>query len=503
MSPTAPGPVAALASQPFALVANNRKDQAFTFPSPPASISSSSESGAFDLDFEAFSHISPEINALLEPLPIGDKSLSQHVGIDFDINQSLELSPVASTCTPNSTTLVSPRSSIVESLPLDQLPLLPVPENLESEADAAEALSNHHLQRYLHYKALAARAEADRAVAQQTQDNQIDAFFQACEQPDLFMPGPELPSLKETNNMLAYQPQPVPVPSFYGMGPQVGAWSSAPASFTYHPQSSQAALHHAQAQAHLQAADAARAQAQHSRSLSMSNYYMPSSTRTSFDVAQQQQQQQLGSFARPTSSALSSHSPPYPSTPTYPGVPSLVPMQMSKTSTSTSLPSFASAAPSPLVQRSYSNEHEHELEGEDELGDDYSPPRAQGLEELKPIIPGMPIPNAHGGGRGYVPGQTPDDPKKRHKCQICGRGFARAFNLKSHVQTHNPLRPKPYQCPHPSCKRGFSRLHDLERHRQGIHSDGPLVEAKRHGVTPSVARAQTKMQKRAESGSLI
>ncbi|WVF70045.1 hypothetical protein IAT40_004832 [Kwoniella sp. CBS 6097] len=503
MSSTAPSSVAAFAPNPFVIDLDNQKDSTFTFPSPPASISSS-ESGAFNLDLEAFSHISPEINALSEPLPIEDKVLSHQASIDFDLNQSLDLSPVASTCTPTSTTLVSPRSSIAEALPLDQLPLLPVPENPEAEADTAEALSNHHLQRYLHYKALAARAEADRAVAQQTQDNQIDAFFQACEQPDLFMPVsgqvPELPSLKETNNMLAYQPQPVPTPSFYGMGPQIGAWSSAPATFTYHPHSSQAALHHAQAHAHLQAADAARAQAQHSRSLSMSNYYMPSSTRTSFDVAQQQQ---LGSFTRPASSALSSHSPPYPSTPTYPGVPSLVPLQMSKTSTSTSLPSFASAEPSPLVQRSYSNEHEHELEGEDEIGDDYSPPRSHGMDELKPIIPGMPIPNAHGGGRGYVPGQTPDDPKKRHKCQICGRGFARAFNLKSHVQTHNPLRPKPYQCPHPSCKRGFSRLHDLERHRQGIHSDGPLVEAKRHGVTPSVARAQTKMQKRAESGSLI
>lgn len=40
------------------------------------------------------------------------------------------------------------------------------------------------------------------------------------------------------------------------------------------------------------------------------------------------------------------------------------------------------------------------------------------------------VPNMHGGGRGYVPGATPDDPKKRHKCDVCGRGFARAFNLK-------------------------------------------------------------------------
>lgn len=38
--------------------------------------------------------------------------------------------------------------------------------------------------------------------------------------------------------------------------------------------------------------------------------------------------------------------------------------------------------------------------------------------------------NPLGGGRGYVPGETPDDPKKRHKCEVCGRGFARLYNLK-------------------------------------------------------------------------
>lgn len=38
--------------------------------------------------------------------------------------------------------------------------------------------------------------------------------------------------------------------------------------------------------------------------------------------------------------------------------------------------------------------------------------------------------NPLGGGRGYIPGETPDDPKKKHKCDICGRGFARLYNLK-------------------------------------------------------------------------
>jgi len=61
------------------------------------------------------------------------------------------------------------------------------------------------------------------------------------------------------------------------------------------------------------------------------------------------------------------------------------------------------------------------------------------------------------------------DPKKRHVCVVCARGFARAFNLKSHMATHDQNRAKPFTCPHEGCARGFSRSHDLERHRVGIH----------------------------------
>jgi hypothetical protein len=79
-------------------------------------------------------------------------------------------------------------------------------------------------------------------------------------------------------------------------------------------------------------------------------------------------------------------------------------------------------------------------------------------------------------------------PNKAHQCPNCGRGkqhslkvsnrlsaffpaFARAFNLKTHMDTHNPERLKQYICPHSSCKRPFSRKHDLQRHRTAIHRD--------------------------------
>ena len=47
--------------------------------------------------------------------------------------------------------------------------------------------------------------------------------------------------------------------------------------------------------------------------------------------------------------------------------------------------------------------------------------------------------------------------------------FARAFNLKTHIQTHDPNRAKPYACHHKTCGRSFSRKHDLTRHLVSIH----------------------------------
>lgn len=80
------------------------------------------------------------------------------------------------------------------------------------------------------------------------------------------------------------------------------------------------------------------------------------------------------------------------------------------------------------------------------------------------------------------------DPRKKYKCAACPRGndstsalqtyhlqiytaFARAYNLKTHMATHDPNRLKPHVCPHRSCGRSFSRKHDLGRHLVSIHRD--------------------------------
>ncbi|KAF8649906.1 hypothetical protein AX16_005665 [Volvariella volvacea WC 439] len=66
------------------------------------------------------------------------------------------------------------------------------------------------------------------------------------------------------------------------------------------------------------------------------------------------------------------------------------------------------------------------------------------------------------------------DPRKKYKCTTCPRAFARAYNLKTHMATHDPNRLKPHTCPHRSCGRSFSRKHDLGRHLVSIHRDETL-----------------------------
>jgi hypothetical protein len=47
--------------------------------------------------------------------------------------------------------------------------------------------------------------------------------------------------------------------------------------------------------------------------------------------------------------------------------------------------------------------------------------------------------------------------------------FARAYNLKTHLATHDPNRVKSFVCRHAGCGRSFSRKHDLGRHYTSIH----------------------------------
>ncbi|KAG0196770.1 hypothetical protein BGX28_009782 [Mortierella sp. GBA30] len=79
-----------------------------------------------------------------------------------------------------------------------------------------------------------------------------------------------------------------------------------------------------------------------------------------------------------------------------------------------------------------------------------------------------------------------DDPKAKDcfRCEICGKDFTRAFNLRSHRSTHSGV--KPFSCTHfddkgEPCNRPFARRHDLERHVRSIHSKEKLFKCKTCG----------------------
>lgn len=94
----------------------------------------------------------------------------------------------------------------------------------------------------------------------------------------------------------------------------------------------------------------------------------------------------------------------------------------------------------------------------------YSPERVPTRLPTVPHVPAI-LSVEDGGEMGHI------DSRRKHQCPNCPRAFARAFNLKTHMETHNPNRSKPYVCPHRSCARSFSRKHDLQRHRAAIHHD--------------------------------
>lgn len=63
---------------------------------------------------------------------------------------------------------------------------------------------------------------------------------------------------------------------------------------------------------------------------------------------------------------------------------------------------------------------------------------------------------------------APEDAK--FNCDICGRGFVRLYNKKSHMQRHDPRRAKDHSCPQHDCDREFERKADLDRHYKSVHA---------------------------------
>lgn len=57
------------------------------------------------------------------------------------------------------------------------------------------------------------------------------------------------------------------------------------------------------------------------------------------------------------------------------------------------------------------------------------------------------------------------------QCEIegCGKFFSRSYNYKSHLETHDEKREYPFPCPVDGCTKKFVRKTDLQRHHQSVH----------------------------------
>ncbi|KIK71352.1 hypothetical protein GYMLUDRAFT_66562 [Collybiopsis luxurians FD-317 M1] len=112
----------------------------------------------------------------------------------------------------------------------------------------------------------------------------------------------------------------------------------------------------------------------------------------------------------------------------------------------------------PHTRNTISNEYYNQLSN---YGVTVSPTHI--TSPLPPVVPSIPlVPSSE---------EYKGDPRKKYKCNVCPRAFARAYNLKTHMATHDPNRLKPHVCPHRACGRSFSRKHDLGRHLISIHRD--------------------------------
>lgn len=53
--------------------------------------------------------------------------------------------------------------------------------------------------------------------------------------------------------------------------------------------------------------------------------------------------------------------------------------------------------------------------------------------------------------------------------QGCGKFFSRSYNFKSHMETHDEQREYPFPCLVGGCAKKFVRKTDLQRHHQSVH----------------------------------
>lgn len=65
---------------------------------------------------------------------------------------------------------------------------------------------------------------------------------------------------------------------------------------------------------------------------------------------------------------------------------------------------------------------------------------------------------------------TQEEANFQCKVKGCGKYFSRSYNFKSHMETHDEKREYPFPCTESNCTKKFVRKTDLQRHHQSVHT---------------------------------
>ncbi len=66
------------------------------------------------------------------------------------------------------------------------------------------------------------------------------------------------------------------------------------------------------------------------------------------------------------------------------------------------------------------------------------------------------------------------DQNKPHRCQVCGRGFARLSNCKDHLATH-ASGPDAFRCRRQGCQQEFADRSRRRTHEKSAHEEEAYV----------------------------
>lgn len=97
--------------------------------------------------------------------------------------------------------------------------------------------------------------------------------------------------------------------------------------------------------------------------------------------------------------------------------------------------------------------------------------------DCKPVLPPMRPDNRRAFSSGDHRSASFDDRPKRGftkpetancQCDRCGKLFQRSYNLKAHLETHDPNRSQPHMCDYIDCDKRFVRRTDLLRHEHSV-----------------------------------